>query len=377
PGVCDHDPPRGPPRPLRRGGRRRCRDHGRARRRRPDRPGHDLRSADLRPPARARRGLPAAGPRRGRHVRLRRRALRAVRPGLLHRPDARGRPRQLVPGRPRGDLRARARRPAPRRRRRRGPDRERLALRAVRVGVLRRPRAGVAGRTCRADRDDERQRRDLVRRGRALRRLQAVGHRPGDGRRRVRGVPRDQGRRGRDLRMGEATGRFAGKVSIVTGAAGGIGEGYARALAAEGASVVVADIDLEGAEKVAASIRADGGSALGVRVDVSDPGSTREMAAAAVEAFGGIDHLVNNAAIFGGMEIDLLLTVDWEYYRRFMSVNLDGALLCTRACWEHMAARGGGAIVNQSSTAAWMYSNYYGLAKSGINGLTIQLAHEL
>ena len=177
--------------------------------------------------------------------------------------------------------------------------------------------------------------------------------------------------------MGEATGRFAGKVSIVTGAAGGIGEGYARALAAEGASVVVADIDLEGAEKVAASIRADGGSALGVRVDVSDPGSTREMAAAAVEAFGGIDHLVNNAAIFGGMEIDLLLTVDWEYYRRFMSVNLDGALLCTRACWEHMAARGGGAIVNQSSTAAWMYSNYYGLAKSGINGLTIQLAHEL
>jgi len=171
--------------------------------------------------------------------------------------------------------------------------------------------------------------------------------------------------------------RFAGKVAIVTGSAGGIGEGYARALAAEGASVVVADIDDEGAEKVAGSIRDGGGDALGVRVDVSDPDSTREMAAAAVDAFGGIDHLVNNAAIFGGMEIDLLLTVDWDYYRRFMSVNLDGALLCTRACWEHMAARGGGSIVNQSSTAAWMYANYYGLAKTGINGLTIQLAHEL
>jgi NAD(P)-dependent dehydrogenase (short-subunit alcohol dehydrogenase family) len=77
------------------------------------------------------------------------------------------------------------------------------------------------------------------------------------------------------------------------------------------------------------------------------------------------------------MEIDLLLTVDWDYYRRFMAVNMDGALLCIRACWEHMAAGGGGAIVNQSSTAAWMYANYYGLAKAGVNGLTIQLAHEL
>jgi 3-oxoacyl-[acyl-carrier protein] reductase len=171
--------------------------------------------------------------------------------------------------------------------------------------------------------------------------------------------------------------RFDGKVAIVTGAAGGIGEEYARALAAEGASVVVADIDLARATAVAEAIVAAGGSALGVPVDVSDPDSTRAMAAITLEAFGGIDHLVNNAAIFGGMEIDLLLTVDWDYYRRFMSVNMDGALLCIRACWEHMAARGGGSIVNQSSTAAWMYANYYGLAKTGINGLTIQLAHEL
>lgn len=171
--------------------------------------------------------------------------------------------------------------------------------------------------------------------------------------------------------------RFQDRVSIVTGAAGGIGEAYARRLASEGASVVVADIDAERAGAVAGSIAADGGTALGVAVDISDPDSTREMAAATMDAFGRIDHLVNNAAIFGGMEIDLLLTVDWDYYRRFMSVNMDGALLCIRACWEHMAAGGGGAIVNQSSTAAYMYANYYGLAKAGINGLTIQLAHEL
>jgi 3-oxoacyl-[acyl-carrier protein] reductase len=172
-------------------------------------------------------------------------------------------------------------------------------------------------------------------------------------------------------------GRFDGKVSIVTGSAGGIGEAYVRALAAEGASVVVADLDADGAETVAKDITAGGGTAVAVPVDVSDPGSTEAMAAATLDAFGGIDHLVNNAAIYGGMKLDLLLTVDWEYYRRFMAVNMDGALLCTRACWKAMAERGGGAVVNQSSTAAWMYSGFYGLAKVGMNGLTQQLAHEL
>ena len=173
------------------------------------------------------------------------------------------------------------------------------------------------------------------------------------------------------------TARFEGKVAVVTGAARGIGETYARRLAAEGAAVVVADIDEDGAAGVAASIVGDGGTAIGVRVDVSDPESAAAMAAAAVDQLGGIDLLVNNAAIYGGMEIDLLLTVDWDYYRRFMAVNMDGALVCIRACWQAMAARGGGAIVNQSSTAAWLYAGFYGLAKVGINGLTQQLAHEL
>lgn len=171
--------------------------------------------------------------------------------------------------------------------------------------------------------------------------------------------------------------RFEKKVSIVTGAGGGIGEAYARSLADEGAAVVVADINVERANKVATAIVESGGKAIALRVDVADPESTRAMAESTMEEFGRVDHLVNNAAIFGGMEINLLLTVDWDYYRRFMSVNMDGALLCIRACWEHMAAGGGGAIVNQSSTAAWMYSNYYGLAKTGVNGITIQLAHEL
>jgi NAD(P)-dependent dehydrogenase (short-subunit alcohol dehydrogenase family) len=171
--------------------------------------------------------------------------------------------------------------------------------------------------------------------------------------------------------------RFENKVAIVTGGAQGIGEAYAKALSAEGAAVVVADLNLEAGEGVAAKIVADGGEAMFVRCDVSDAASTERMAKGTVEEFGGIDLLVNNAAIYGDMAFDLLITVDWDYYKRFMSVNLDGALVVTRAVFPHMQARGGGAIVNQSSTAAWLYSGFYGLAKVGINGLTQQLAHEL
>jgi NAD(P)-dependent dehydrogenase (short-subunit alcohol dehydrogenase family) len=72
-----------------------------------------------------------------------------------------------------------------------------------------------------------------------------------------------------------------------------------------------------------------------------------------------------------------LLGADWDYYQRFMAVNMNGALLCTRACYRSMRKRGGGAIVNQSSTAAWMAASFYGLAKHGVNGLTIALAREL
>ena len=172
-------------------------------------------------------------------------------------------------------------------------------------------------------------------------------------------------------------GQFDEKVGIITGAGGGIGQAYAEALAREGAAVVVADINTEGAERVAAGIRAEGGTALAVPVDVSDVESTKAMADRTLAEFGGIDYLVNNAAIFGGMKLDFLVTVDWDYYRKFMSVNMDGALLCTRAVYRKMAKRGGGAIVNQSSTAAWLYANYYGLAKVGINGLTQQLSREL
>lgn len=171
--------------------------------------------------------------------------------------------------------------------------------------------------------------------------------------------------------------RFEGKVAIVTGAAQGIGEAYAKALAAEGAAVVVADLNEESGAQVVKQIEADGGRAIFVRTDVSDAASATAMADATVDAFGGIDLLVNNAAIYGDMAFDLLISVDWDYYKKFMAVNMDGALVVTRAVYGHMAKRGGGSIVNQSSTAAWLYSGFYGLAKAATNSLTQQLAHEL
>lgn len=170
---------------------------------------------------------------------------------------------------------------------------------------------------------------------------------------------------------------IAGKVAIVTGSGGGIGEAYARALAEQGAKVAIAEIDKDRGDAVAASIRRDGGDALYVEVDVGSPESTQAMAERVIGAWGGIDFLVNNAAIFGGMKMQGLLQADWDYYLKFMNVNMNGALLCTRACYRSMRKRGGGAIVNQSSTASWMGASFYGLAKLGMNGLTFALAREL
>jgi NAD(P)-dependent dehydrogenase (short-subunit alcohol dehydrogenase family) len=171
--------------------------------------------------------------------------------------------------------------------------------------------------------------------------------------------------------------RFQDKVVVVTGAARGIGEAYAKALAAEGASVVVADINADAGQQVAKDIEASDGKAMFVPCDVSSADSAAALVDSVESEWDGIDGLINNAAIYGDMQFDLLISVDWDYYRRFMDVNMDGALVLSRAVYPSMQARGGGAIVNQSSTAAYLYSGFYGLAKAGINSLTQQLAHEL
>jgi 3-oxoacyl-[acyl-carrier protein] reductase len=165
--------------------------------------------------------------------------------------------------------------------------------------------------------------------------------------------------------------RFKDKVAIVTGAGQGIGEGYAKALAAEGARVVVAELNEEQGQRVAKEI----GDALFVKVDVADPAAAEALADTVMREFGRIDHLVNNAAIFHGMRREGIVTVDYDYLERFLKVNLLGALHVTRAVLPHL--KEGAAIVNQSSTAAWQATGFYGLAKAGINHLTASLAAEL
>ena len=171
--------------------------------------------------------------------------------------------------------------------------------------------------------------------------------------------------------------RFGDKVAVVTGAGRGIGEEYAKALAREGASVVVAELDADAGERVAKEIEQAGGRAVAVTTDVASEESTLAMARAASDAFGGVDYLVNNAAIYGGMELYGLTDMPMSYWDKFMAVNMTGAVLCTRAVFGSMAERGGGAIVNQSSTAAWMGAGYYGIAKLALHGITGSFAREL
>ena len=169
-----------------------------------------------------------------------------------------------------------------------------------------------------------------------------------------------------------------GKIAVVTGAAQGIGKVYAEALATAGAIVVCADLNLALAEQTAGEISDKFGQALGMMVDVSDPESARQLASKIKEELGGADILVNNAAIYAGMEMDPQMTVDIGYWRKLMSVNLDGALVMTQAIAPMMIEKGWGRVINQTSNGAYSgHGGVYAVSKLAMIGLTQGFAREL
>jgi NAD(P)-dependent dehydrogenase (short-subunit alcohol dehydrogenase family) len=167
---------------------------------------------------------------------------------------------------------------------------------------------------------------------------------------------------------------LAGKAAIVTGAGAGIGLAIAERLAAEGCSVLCADIDGDAAEAAAAKI---GAGAVGHRVDVSDEPQVIAMVAACVSAFGGVDKLVANAGV---VHFASVLDTTVEDFDRVIRINLKGAWLCTKHAAPAMVERGGGAIVNMSSLAGQLAaggSGAYGMSKAAIIHLSRITAAEL
>ena len=169
-----------------------------------------------------------------------------------------------------------------------------------------------------------------------------------------------------------------GRVAIVTGSARNIGRAIARALADDGAAVVInAKSSAADAEAVAREIRDAGGNAAAKIADVGTPDGAQALVAAAVESFGRLDILVNNAAVRREVDFDKL---DYQEWRDIIATILDGAYLCAHAALPHLRKAGGGSIVNigglSSFTGAARRAHVIA-AKAGLVGLTRALAHDL
>jgi NAD(P)-dependent dehydrogenase (short-subunit alcohol dehydrogenase family) len=173
-------------------------------------------------------------------------------------------------------------------------------------------------------------------------------------------------------------GSHTGRIAVVTGAGRGIGQEYAVALATDGATVVVADLDDDLAAETVKLIERAGGTAVARHLDVSDQSSAAEFGTLLRREFGTAHILVNNAAIYHSMRTDTQMEVDIGYWRKVFSVNLDGALLMTQAVAPLMIEGGWGRIVNQASTAAYSGTGgAYCVSKLALVGLTQGFAREL
>jgi NAD(P)-dependent dehydrogenase (short-subunit alcohol dehydrogenase family) len=172
-----------------------------------------------------------------------------------------------------------------------------------------------------------------------------------------------------------------GRCAIVTGAARGLGAVFARALSAAGARLVIADVLEDEGEAVAAELRNAGAEAVFVAADVASEDGAAAPARAAAERFGGVDVLVNNAALYLDLErkqaFDEIAVDEWD---RVMAVNVRGAWLCAKAAVPRMRERGGGSLINVSSATVHMgvpgFAHYVA-SKAALIGLTRSLAREL
>ncbi|NIA71059.1 glucose 1-dehydrogenase [Pelagibius litoralis] len=172
--------------------------------------------------------------------------------------------------------------------------------------------------------------------------------------------------------------RLQGKVAVVTGGGSGFGEGIARLFAAEGGRVVVADINGDAAERVAAQIDAAGGAAVGLRADVTAKADVDAMMRAALDSYGRLDILVNNAGV--SHRNKPMTEVSEEEFDRIYDVNVKAIYLAAVAAIPLMKAQGGGCIVNTSSTAALRPRpglTVYNSSKGAVNVMTKSMAVEL
>jgi len=171
-----------------------------------------------------------------------------------------------------------------------------------------------------------------------------------------------------------------GRVAIVTGAARGLGRVISIGIAAAGATVVAADLNIAGARDTVEAIPDRGAGALALPVDVAEEQSVQEMAEATLRRFGRIDILVNNAALYGGLERKPFTDISVGEWDRVLGVNLRGPWLCARAVFPAMADRQHGRIVNIASAVFFSGSPkwaHYVSSKGGVIGLTRALAKEV
>ena len=171
--------------------------------------------------------------------------------------------------------------------------------------------------------------------------------------------------------------RFDGRVAFITGGAIGFGRAFATAFAAEGAAVVIADIDIDAGERTAAALRQTGARSIAVACDVAAEQQVDAAVATAIEAFGGVDICINNAGLHLLHYNQPFTVLSRSDLRALLDVNIVGVVNCTVACRPSMASRGGGVVLNISSIAGYMSPSPYGVSKLAVRGLTIALAGEL